>query len=785
MFVEQPMVLASEENQKYEEPQPSNKKPIKKMILLAALILAVIVFIVAIVLVYKKYFSHKPVVVVENNQVVRETNPVALPNLENPQEATSTSATTTLSDLAVEYLSFTEFYKKPENDLKVNIDDYSLPLNIKLEGMNYYDLSRKLNLEPGITGLNNQGFTIINNPWQNEISDFYSIYERLDEKQIPFLITSDFIIYYYQNMTKKIFKDIEANVFYDNLWLINKELYTLAKNRYETRLASIGEINDSILEGQRLEMAFFAVSLELLKPSPEQVSVNSAVDSSSKFNEGDVERFHLTVPPYLKDDVAKEVALIKEAKSNSKSPNLLYNRNYAEFIVPKEYKVDAKLNNFYLASKWLNSVFPLEYKSPQCPDCLLDKEDWRLSMIAASFISADFSSRPDLKSRWARIYKLTAFFRGLREEIDYVDYRDSLIRVFGENYNIENIFDDTNRDSKSNLEKLRDDLLKNDYAAIRGAIDKSEPANKKLIGFKMLTESYWPNDYLFAQLTSPLVGAYQGTSTRINDITYCDSRKSITRCNGFSLDIANMIEPMAGNPIFDKNTQYANYKSSADKLIGQLNRDGLWHTSNYWSTINLMEAILKVDTKNLPVFASSDAWKQKNLKTAIAAWINFQLPLEKFSLTPVFKGQSLSNFSRYNENIYVEPNIPMVNELIATNEMLEQMFNALRLNEEMNLAFQSIQAISSDLKMLRDVMTKELTSEPLNEKDSEAITDFARKFSVDKKDINSKILLIPSSRNKMVLKENLNNLKLLVLVHQLSGSKVISVGPVWDYQESR
>lgn len=246
-----------------------------------------------------------------------------------------------------------------------------------------------------------------------------------------------------------------------------------------------------------------------------------------------------------------------------------------------------------------------------------------------------------------------------------------------------------------------------------------------------------------------------------------------------------MIQPMAGNEIFDKNTQYTNYKTQSVRLVNQFNRDALWHTSNYWSTLSLMEAILKSDSKKMPGFASSDEWRQKNLKTAVSAWINLQLPLEKFSLTPVFKGRSLSNFSSYNENIYVEPSLPMINELIATNEMLSQMFTALRLNEELNLTAQSVQAIDVDLKILRDIMIKELTSEPLNEKDGEAIADFARKFSIDKKEENSKTLLIPSPKTKTVLKENIGRLKLLILVHQSAGNKVISVGPVWDYQETR
>ena len=46
----------------------------------------------------------------------------------------------------------------------------------------------------------------------------------------------------------------------------------------------------------------------------------------------------------------------------TKSPVLLYQRNYQDFKVPNEYKFHAKLYNFYLTTKWLSSNFPLYYQ---------------------------------------------------------------------------------------------------------------------------------------------------------------------------------------------------------------------------------------------------------------------------------------------------------------------------------------------------------------------------------------------------------------------------------------
>jgi hypothetical protein len=792
MFSEQPIVLSSEQEKQFsfsaDPSTPEPKRPIKKIILVVALVIAVAVLVWAGFLIIKKYQSAPPAPLESATTTPLENDPANLanlPDLNNPDGVASSSASTTLSNLAIEYLAFTDFYKAPDNNLEVKIEDYSLPINIKKDGMNYYDLSRKLDLESGIANLNSNGFTIIENPWQNEVNDFYSIYQRLDEKQIPVLITADFLIYYYQNTLKSVFKDIESNIFYDNLWLINKELYNLAKNRYETRLASIGDINDSILEGQRLEMAFFAVSLELLKPSTDQIVPQGAIDNKSKFSAADAERFYLIIPPYLKEDVAREVSLVKEGKQNIKSPNLLYKKNYAEFTVPAEYKADAKLNNFYLAVKWLNSTFPLEYKSSACPTCLLDKEDWRLSMIASSLITTDFSSRPDLKNRWAKIYKLMAFFKGLRDEIDYVNYYDSLVALFGDNYSVDDLFADSNPNAAANLEKLKTRLAADNYDTIQGALNKSDASVKPSIGFKMLAESYWPNDYIFNRLTWPLVGTYQGPNSKVvGDVTACDYQKTIRRCNGFSLDIINLIYPLAGNELFDKNTKYSNYQKEASGLVAGLSDASLWHSTNYWSTLSIMKSVLELDSKKMPIFSDSSDFATQNLKTALGAWTNLQLPLEKFSLTPVFTGQSLGNFSQYNENVYVEPNLSLVNELIATNSMLAQMFTALRLNEELNSAAKNLQDIDNDLKNIREIIIKELTSEALDERDSETITEFAKKFTIDQKTRASRVLSL-SSNNKTTIKESLEKIRLKVLVHEAQGNKVISVGPVWDFQESR
>ncbi|MFA6194726.1 MAG: DUF3160 domain-containing protein [Patescibacteria group bacterium] len=789
MFSDQSTILSSELEPSAGSslPESAPSSPNRKIIFMIALALATILLMVGIFFVVKKFVSPKTEEPMAETEIIATTTeivPAVLPDLNAPETATTTVATSSFSNLAIEYLSFADFYKTPDNSVTLKLSDYKLPLNIKIDVMNYYDVSRKLSLDPALDKLNSQGFAVIDNPSTKDVLDFYSAYSFLDSKQLPLLITSDYMIYYYQNVLKKAFKDVEENVFYDNLWDINKELYTAAKERYEARLAAIGNINDSILEGERLETAFFAAALELLKPTAEQLKTGQSNPVTGSFTSSDADRFYFVTPPYLKDDVLAEVKLIRDAKLKAKSPVMLYNRDYVEFSVPFDYKANAKLNNFYLTTAWLNSVFPLNYRGKDCAACLLDAADWRVNMIAASFISKDFSELPGLKNKWARIYKVMSFFKGLREDLNYVHYRDSLVAAFGADYKIEELFADSNKSAVANLEKLRAKALAYDFAEINGALNKKDVSLKPRLGLKPLAESYWPNNYIFSRLTSPAVGTFNATTTASNDITTCLDNKIYKRCNGFALDVVNLTYPIGNNNYFNINTNFSGYGQAASGLQSELVKNNVWHTNNYWANLSSIKALLTINKENLPLFARSSAWQDKSLRTAAGAWINLQLPMDKFSTGGSVKSSGLNNAASWNENSYVEPNLDLINELLADTAMVIQMFSALQLDTEVRVALQDIKNFSGSLEEMKVIVLKELTSGELNAADNEAIADFAKQFKTTAASVKEKQMSLKLPQQKTALKEDLSRLKLLLIVHQEGENKVFSVGPVWDYQES-
>jgi len=787
MFGDQEIIIPSGAPSDNFSNNPGGRSSTKRIFLIIGLVLLLVILGIGIFFGIKNFWSKKnslnngPAVV----EPITTTTPGILPNLNLPLTATTSEATSTFSNIAIEYIAFADFYKTPDNKIEPKFQDYKLPLNVKIDVLNYYDLSRKLNLDPALASLNSSGFATIDNPWVKEAPDFYAIYSNLEQKQIPFLITSDFILYYYQTVLKKAFKDIEENIFYDNLWSINKDLYNSAKNRYEARLAAIGNVNDSVLEGERLEAAFFAVALELLKPTPDQIAPKGMLDDKNKFVTTETERFYFVTPPYLRDDVLREVKLIRESKEKTKSPVMLYTRDYKDFLIPVDYRGNARLNNFYLTTKWLNSIFPLNYRSPSCPNCLVDKEDWRLGMIAASFISADFSDLPELKNKWARIYKVMSYFNPLREDLNYVYYRDALKSVFGEDYKIDELFDDKNPEAQNNLQRLQTKLNALDFSPFLGAIDKKDPATNYRQGFKMLVEGYSPNEYVFSKLIYPNIDTYQGTALGKNNITACYMKGIYRRCNGFALDIISLVQPIANNPYFEENSAYLYYGQEIKILKDKLNQDMVWHTNNYWSMVSALSAYLGMEKTSQPLFARSLAWRDQTLNTAVSAWVNMQLSTDKFSVNKLSKGQSFNNFSRFNDNAYVEPNLNLINELLANSVMMQKMFSALQVNREVVSVSSALQMANDNLTALRSVVIKELSGEKLGPEDNEIISNFAKQLTIEKNAAAPKQIALKLPGLKNGLKEDISRLKLMILIHQDGEDRVFSVGPVWSYVESR
>lgn len=709
-----------------------------------------------------------------------------LPGIDDNNNGDDPFATSTMNGMTAEYLTFGHFYEKKELGFKPNKETYELPINVKVDVANYYDVSRRINLDPYIEDFNKDGFAIIKEPLFNA-DNFYSGYKELLNNDIPILLTTDFLIYYNQNHLNQVFKEIEKNIFYDNLWEINKELFDIALTKYKKRLNEVGLMNDPVLEGVRLEMAYYAVALSLLRPREEQINDKQNLVDETKFSVQDADTFSFVMPDYLKNDVSKELDLIYEAKGENKSPIFLYFKDYKEFKVPKNYKGSAKLNNFYLTLKWLNSVFPLYYRSEECSQCLLDHDDWVVNMAAASFIAQDVYDNEDIKNKWANIYKFVSFFSGLRGDLTYLQYHEALLDTFGEDYSIEDVFSSDNENREDDISRLRNNLMEFYFSKLEGSFDRESMKHK--LGMRMLQENYWPNDYIFSSLTGEDINIPLEKVKNDRLITSCKSTKyyqNSFRCVGFGMDVVNLIHPdisQIDTREYLLNTQYNNYAESLMKLQFLVDDFDVntWNNNIYWTTLDLAHSLFSYDRSGYPVAINSNSWKnKKDINTILGAWVNLHLQQDMF--VNYFEEEAISGFgTKISENLYsfIEPNVSFIDELIAKNEMLLKMFFALQLSKKTNVVSVQLKDLNDTLKRIREIAVKELQNEELSTSDLDFIVDFSRLYFVKEK--GDKEFDIRSEWKRIT--ESIDGIKFVALIYDKNGKKIIVIGPIFNYRE--
>lgn len=697
-------------------------------------------------------------------------------------------------ELKAENLAFAQFYKAETDDFKAKKFETVLPIFAKTDLANYYDLSRKVDLDKILETINRDGFAIFPNQFSKEANDFYKIFELLAKKDVPQFISSDFLIYYYQNSLKETYKEIESTVFYQDVWTISKNFFDLANSRYKKRRDLIGDVNDPVLEAERLEAAFWAVSLELLKPQPKQINALNKNDEA-KFSIKEAADFDFAVPDYLTEDVAKEIALIVRAGKPAKSPIFLYQKNYSDFVVPSAYQTNPKLNNFYLASTWLKSQFPLYYQGDSCPDCALDKNDWLINFIAASLITRDFADNQELKNYWAKIYKILAFFQGIRKELTYLNYQEVFKSMFGDNYNPEQIYSGPGGQPSFEramevAEKIAVELQQGyNFGSILGGLNRSEAANRPNIGMRLLQENFWPNDYIAAELTLNNAGDYLGAYDQFHPtvelpLTACfnELNKKAERCRIIGLDVINLFKPIsAQNQYFNANSNFKNYKNQSRKINQALAAFNVydWHENNYWSVLDIIRKNLPEENiKGLPLQVSAAAWQEKEINSALGAWTNLSLPADTFGVG-FFETGGFGE--RYKLNGYIEPNLALVNELSANSKMLAEMFTALRLGVNAGFTSKKLNELVEYLDKIKLIIKKELNQELLDDNDQQLISELIRNTMVVKAGTKSINLQFQNKSTK----ESIEGVKLLAVVVASPDKKILTIGPVFNYQENK
>lgn len=713
---------------------------------------------------------------------------VQLPTYEEHPGAGKNALSTSTAILRAEFITFGDYYEPIIGREFTSFKTYDRPLNIKVDVDNYYDISRKVNLDPYIDNLNENGFSVmqLKDIGAKDLSDMYSAYRYLINQDLPIVVTNDLILYYFQNELKQVYKEIEKSAFYENVWLIYKDLYDIALARYKRSLDEKGLVNDPLLEGQRLETAYFAVALQLLSPERSQINRNVQLADANKFSEQEALEFNFDMPDDLNIQVVKEVENIHKHALKRKSPVFLYPIDYNEFKIPDNYQSNAKLHNFFLASRWLNSVFPLYHKSEKCEECLLDYDDWTINMIAASYIAKDLYSNQFLKNHWAIVYKFISFFSGLRKDLTYLDYYDVYANNFGEDYDPAQIFSQDKEKIRVILEEFVQEIEKIEFLVIEGSYPRSGDSLNQALGMRLLQRGYWPNDYIYGELVGNELKLI-ANEKRAKLVTSCTKGETTAyRCRGTGLDLMNILDPIEYDyAYFQTNTNYQDYNRQVKLIKRELDDFDVyaWNNNIYWVTLDIIRDFLDDDNRAMPSYKKSDIWqKDKNVNTALGTWVNLHLPADQLERYTSERGrQGLGVYQKCNGLNYIEPNPDLIDSLKAKINMLDEMMMVMKISETTNAASIELRELTNKLNDLQALMYKVMDRESFSDDDCKFLNDFAGAFKVAKSGNKSFSLKF---QGKFPLRESISGVKLISLIYEQDKKKIITFGLIFNYREA-
>ncbi|HRH33164.1 MAG TPA: DUF3160 domain-containing protein [bacterium] len=722
--------------------------------------------------------TKSPEVVKENPSTPLPENPV-LPSDDFGQNGGS-------SDFKAENLAFGTFYQSVSEPFTQKIKEVSLPINTKSQVTNYYNVARKINIDSAIPNLNKNGFAIINNPFVKEGDDFFSVYRQLNQRGLPLLLTSDFLFYYYQNSLKEIYKEIESSYFYDNLWKVNKQLFQAANSRYQERQRKLGVGTDSLLEAERLEASYFATSLMLLSPQSDQISDKEDLTDTKTFKPSEAERYAFAVPVYLADDVNKELTLIREAKKSQKSPVMLYERNYTEFKIPAEYAENAKLRNFYIASRWQSTLFPLSFREDNCPDCLLDRDDWTINQISAYLIGEDLSLNQSLKNEWAKVYKVMSFFSGLRSGLTYLHYQAVRQDVFP-GKNIDDVF---TTDTFKNLVTLQSRLKEIKFSIAEGGLSDRTAADRPILGMRLLQTNYWPAEYMYDRLTYPEVGSHNNPRSAKGDsskfLTSClnNTTRELYRCRGMGFDILGSVTSETPSiRLIQDNINYKNYSIQRNSLTAEFAKydKGEWYVNNFWTTLSIVKSFINEKLGGLP-FSKTTAWKERQITASLANLTTLTVPRDEWQATRLTVDKNLQTASDASKFHFIETQNSLNDELLANATMLFKAFTSLGVVKDNDTHFKEL---IDKLKSIRQLTRKELQGETLSTSDYQFIVDLVNQYTISKPARSSTTLTFTNALTKKEehIKQSVGPLKLLLMIYEENNQKILVIGPILNYKE--
>jgi len=662
------------------------------------------------------------------------------------------------------------YYSSEEITINSQTPQYTLPLDLS-SVVNFQSIDTVFSLTNQQEELlRKNGFVVRDFGNQADITEPYNY---LKDHEVPIFVTSDTLLHMYHILFDQTLKGIEEREFFDNVLNLSKILLDKSIQDYNRFT------EPNLKEAARRNIGFFGVALSLLQTPSDDYNYSEDITTVS-----------FSIPHYVHANVTEELSFIEAHEGFQESSLFHYKEDYSQYKPRGHYTRSEKLKRYFKTMMWYGRITFLLRGSD-----IIREIDAKIATIQACLIStALFSQQTNdtsLEKLWERIYVVTSFFVGTADDLIPVEYLASIKTVFGTQFNATEFTNETKMlDLLGTLAELRSPRI---YGGT-GDVGIQPPFTKEQLyeslektkGMRLMGQRFVPDSYMFQNLVFPTTGWFTGEGT---PFTYDSGQRIMPR----GLDIMTILGSARAREILDVqgDTTYEFYDRQIESL--QENFSSLnvseWNRNLYWSWLYTLKTLLEPFDTRYPSFMQTNAWKDKELQTALASWTELRhdtILYAKQSYTPRLTAIPPDEPSIVG---YVEPVPEFYQRILALTKMTRTGLSVLQVLNETEI--HRLNNLETILKRLLSISKTELEGRELNQSDYEFIRDFGEQLNRSITGVNDQgkettiIADVHTDTNTgLVLEEGVGYVNLILVAYKCPDGQIIAgAGPVFSYYE--
>lgn len=564
--------------------------------------------------------------------------------------------------------------------------------------------------------------------------EFFEHYEMNRYAKRPNFITTDSMLHTYHLLFSYLLRQVEEERLSAELESLNAGMLSKALNQYAMLKGTAWE------KAARQNIGFFAVGSKLLDQSA-------------------------IIPGEVRDEVSKELALIKAHRGISESPVMKVKEDYSQYIPRGHYDKSDRLRAYFKAMMWYGRI-----------TFLFNDED----MIRSAILMTAALNASDLGRSWDALYEPVGFFVGESDDITFRQFKPLVNQAYGGDPSVGSLPTDTN--AFAEMRKMIKTLEPGQINSIPllTATNK-QGRNEKLAGFRFMGQRFTVDAAIFQRLVAPKVpGRMLPKGLDIPAALGSNEALKILRDGGES-----------------KYENYIDNMGILRKAISEMPENG-WTQNLYWGWLYSLRAVLDEYPKGYPVFMRNQAWTRKDLNAFMGSWT--ELKHDTILYAKQVYAESGDFYEETDDRGFVEPNPELYARLIALLKMTQAGLDSRQLlSAGMRDNLVLMEKLASSLKVISE---KELANQTLTDEEYELIRTYGAQLEhfwleVSKKDMEASgvdqtsyldsnpaaivadVATDPAGR---VLEEG-TALNTIYVVIPIDGKLRIAIGSVFDYYE--